>query len=309
MLLSFAFDDVRRALRSYRQTMPCGRLMVDSGAYTAFTVGQPINLGDYAAFLADHLDCWDAAVTLDVIGDPVGTRRNTLTLHAKGLKVMPVFTRGGSVAEFDAMVRDSGYVCVGGGVGMPPKIVVSRLSALQRRAEELGGGIHALGVGSLPQIRAIRPYSADASNISGAFMFGSLTAYDGTKIVNIALNDTAKLRRYLVHLKAAGIELGSMVTTRRLPKKYPRRILMRGMSLGHACADEDTVRLAAPVPTGVNDTQGTHMFSAVTGGFLAPAVAELDKLLHDPGWNPPPMWKRYGNRHAAQCRATVAAAA
>jgi hypothetical protein len=38
-------------------------------------------------------------------------------------------------------------------------------------------------------------------------------------------------------------------------------------------------------------------------------VAELDQLLHDPEWNAPPMWKRYGNRHAAQCRAKVAAAA
>lgn len=302
MLLSFAFDDTRRFLREYRAAMPCGRLMIDSGAYTAFTTGKQVNLADYAAFLTDHLGCWDTAVTLDVIGDPAATRRNTRILHDKGLPVMPVFTRGGSVADFDAMVRDSKYVCVGGGVGMSRQVVVRRCRALQVRAEELGGGIHTLGVGSVTLLRQIRPYSADSSKISQAFQFGSVVSWNGRVMTTVPLTDTRKLRAHLVHLRAAGLELSDLARTGRLPNGPARQTLMQGTSLGHCCADEVVNRFRVPVPVGVDDTPGTHLFSAVTGSHLARGVVELDRLLHDPRWTPPPMWGKYRAGHANQCR-------
>jgi len=305
MLVSYAFfanDD----LSAFRRSMPCGRLLLDSGAFTALSVGKRIELAAYADFLTTWHGSYDHAVTLDVIGNPEATARNTRKLHGMGLPVLPVFTRGGKSADFDAMVRDSGYVCVGGGVGMPPAVVIKRLRALQLRAQELGGGIHALGVGNLEGLRRIRPYSADASNVSSAFRFGTVICYDGRRLRVFQHTDHAKLRANLHHFKAQG--LGSQVTelvrTGRQPTGTARKGLMRGLSVAYACADEDTVRFQVPVPHGIADTPGTHMYSAITGSHLAPTVAELDGLLHEGAWTAP-MWDRYRYRHQAQCRAKV----
>lgn len=300
MLISFAFFG-GSDIAAYRKAMPCGRLMIDSGAYTAASVGKRISREEYAEFLTTWRGCIDHAVTLDVIGDPVATRRNTKWLHDRGHKVMPVFTRGGTPADFDAMVRDAGYVCVGGGVGMPPAVVVRRLSALQRRAEELGGGIHALGVGNLAGLRRIRPYSADASNVSSAFRFGTLVCYTGQRLVMVSVTDTRKMRDNLHHFKAQGLRMAQLARTRRQPAGEDRGLLMRGMSVAVACADEDTVKFKVPVPHGVDDTPGTHMYSAVTGDHLAPHAAGLDRLLHDGRWSVP-MWERYRAQHQGQCR-------
>lgn len=307
MLLSFAFysrDDIGK----YRAKMPCGRLLIDSGAYTAASVGKTISREEYGEFLETWKGSIDHAVTLDVIGDPKATAANTRWLHNRGHKVLPVFTRGGSPAEFDAMVRDCGYVCVGGGVGMPPAVVIRRLSALQRRAEELGGGIHALGVGNMNGLRKIRPYSADASNVSATFIYGSLSCYDGRNLRTIAHTDRARVKAHLPHFKAAGIaaSVTEVIRTGKMPRGEGRRVLMRGMVVGGAAADEDATRFNVPVPHGVNDTPGTHMYMAVTGGFLAPVTAGVDTLIHDPEWSVP-LWDRYRQRHQGQCRVKVPA--
>ncbi len=305
MLMSYAFYG-RADLAAYRAKMPCGRMMIDSGAFTALSTGKAIGLDEYGEFLTNFSGVWDAAVTLDVIGDPKATHRNTKKLHDRGIPVMPVFTRGGTIAEFDAMVRDSGYVCVGGGVGMPRPVVIKRLSALQRRAEELGGGIHALGVGNLPGIRAIRPYSADSSNISGVFMFGRVVYYDGRRLNNPSLiGDVPVIRANQVHLKAAGLDMTALMKAGRHPtaaKGGTTRYLMRGMAVAYSCADEDTARLGVPVPHSIDDTSGTHMYCSITASENAKHVAELDGLMHDGEWSVP-MWERYRAGHERQCRA------
>lgn len=303
MLLSYAFHD-RIDLAQQRATMPCGRIMIDSGAFTAHSTGKKITLDGYASFLQEWAGSWDTAVTLDVIGDPKATRANTRKLHARGLNVMPVFTRGDKLADFDAMVRDSGYVCVGGGVGMPAKVAVPRLAGLQRRALELGGGIHALGVASVQQLDVIRPFSADASTVSGAFVYAKVVYYTGREIRQPRVSDRDRLWADRAHVQAHGIKLTGLLKTGRMPGKQERAALMRAMNLAFVCADEDMTRWDVPAPPGVEDTPGTHLYSAAVGGYVVDAVTGLDRLLHDPGYTPAPIWNRHRDRHTHQCRAS-----
>jgi hypothetical protein len=113
LLLSYAFHSATK-LSDVRRDLVCGRLMIDSGAFTAWTKGYKIDVDEYAEFLERWRGCWDHAITLDVIGDGKASARNTRKLHERGLPVMPVFTRGDTLADFDAMVAEVGYVCVGG---------------------------------------------------------------------------------------------------------------------------------------------------------------------------------------------------
>lgn len=297
VLLSYAFH-AKTNLHDVRRRLPCGRLLIDSGAFTAESTGKPIRLEEYAEYLQHWRGAWNHAVTLDVIGDPVGTRRQTAKLHDMGLPVMPVFTTGESLTEFDAMVRDVGYVCVGGGVGMAPDTVMKRVAVLQHRAEQLGGGIHALGLGALPALRHSRPYSADASNISGTFRFGTVAFFDGTRIRTVKVNDKPAMRQWRDQLRAHGINVASLASSGRMPGKEERGPLMRAMSVSYVAADEYLKRNAqVPVPHNVTDTPGTHLYSSIIGEFLLDPALEVGALVHGP--TPPRVYAKYAAAH--QC--------
>lgn len=186
LLLSYAYHS-QLDITTFKKDMGCGRLMVDSGAFTAHSTGKKINRDAYANFLEDHRGAWNHAITLDVIGDPDGTRVNTRWFHNRGIPVMPVYTVGESLTEFDAMVRDTGYVCVGGGAG--GTTAERRFGVLQQRARELGGGIHALGLGSVRFLRTVHPYSADSSRASACTQYGTVMVWNGRECKAIKLND------------------------------------------------------------------------------------------------------------------------
>jgi hypothetical protein len=290
VLLSFAFWP-NKDLAEVRKDLVCGKLMVDSGAFTAYTIGQTIKLSDYANYLKTWQGHWDHAVTLDTIGDPVATRRSTRALHEMGLPVMPVFTRGESVKEFEAMVRDCGYVCVGGGVGMSQEVLVRRTQLLQRRAAELGGGIHALGMGAVSLVRQAMPYSADSSNISNTFQYGNIRYFNGREIKSCKVNNKKYLLAHWEELRAHGINVADLAANGRMPKGVIRTQLMQAMSLAYACADEWLHSVGSvPVPHGVRDPRtGPHLYSSICGGHLLPGVIGLDYRLHQ-GYAPP-IWR------------------
>lgn len=94
ILVSFAYLD------QWKQTGPYYRnpksLMLDSGAFTAYTTGKVV---DHDALLREAAKpVWDEAVGLDVIGDWEGSKRNAEYALARdpvaARKMMPVFHIG-----------------------------------------------------------------------------------------------------------------------------------------------------------------------------------------------------------------------
>lgn len=299
LLLSYAYH-AKTDLAHAKGSIHCGRLMIDSGAFSAHSVGKKISLDEYAEYLEHWEGFYDHAVTLDVIGDPAASKKNTAKLHARGLPVMPVFTRGESVKEFDAMVRDVGYVCVGGGVGMSVKQVTRRAALLQRRAESLGGGIHALGIGSTRMLRAARPYSADSSNISGSLAFGKLYFFDGTNLQNVNANEREKMNRHRLPLTEAGFDLDYFFKHGRIPKGNENRIRIATRSAIGAAASAEYLRnrYHVPAPDQTEDDDGHHTYLAVAGDWSAESVFRASALIHSD--DPPKTWQRYGQKHSCK---------
>lgn len=333
LLLSYAFHN-RTDLAKVRKDLVCGRMLIDSGAFTAFTTGRVIHLDEYAEFLEHWQGSWDHAMTLDVIGDPEKTAAQTRVLHMRGIPVMPVFTKGGTLADFDAMVKDVGYVAVGGTVGLGTKHQCARVTMLQRRALDLGGGIHALGVGALSTLRQAKPYSADASSISGAFRFGTVVYFTGREIRNTPLTNRRRLIADKDHLRMHGVDLATLARTKRMPAQMTgRKELMQAMSLAYACVDEVLKSTSAVAPpknmpdTGTHlyssisphakevdwaaglDTKlhGPHLYSSVGAGWLSDAGGRLDRVLHD-DTELPGVWRVHGRDHHRWCRAVAVAA-
>ena len=94
-------------------------IIIDSGAFTAWRTGKSIDLNAYAEFLVNLPFKPLFAVTLDVIGDPDATARNTERLRALGAAVAPVVTRGASNAEIEEACGTDSVVALGGLVGTP----------------------------------------------------------------------------------------------------------------------------------------------------------------------------------------------
>lgn len=281
-------------LAEVRAALRCGRLMVDSGAFSAHSSGKAIAVPGYAAHLERWRGYWHHAITLDVIGDPAASARNTRALHERGLPVMPVFTLGGRLAEFDAMVADSRYVAVGGNVGASKAAVRDRAAMLQRRALAAGGGIHLLGVGSMASLRAVRPYSADTSSCSSMFRFGNLLYFDGAELRQVNLQHREKLAAARDHITAQGVAMAPLLRARRMPGGEARQALNVGLSWAYVCADEVLRRAAVPPPA--PGPPGTLLYLACANDGDLAAATTLAGAAHGDG-AAPRAWTRWGAGH------------
>ncbi len=92
------------------------RLIVDSGAFTAWNTGKHISMEDYCKFLKTIPSHWEyKAVQLDVYGNPEQTYTNYLRMLDAGYKdVMPVFTRGDTIERLEEFYSYTDYIMFGG---------------------------------------------------------------------------------------------------------------------------------------------------------------------------------------------------
>jgi hypothetical protein len=166
------------------------RLIIDSGAFTAWNAGKIITLDNYCKFLdsIQHLQPFNA-VQLDVIGDPEKSYENYLTMKKRGYEVMPVFTRGDKIDNLDKLYSHTDYILLGGvAFGKQNKEYVNYI--LKRNK---GRKIHLLGFTNFEFLKHYKPYSCDSSSWSGAARFGALDILnDCEKKIRLKKIDCAK---------------------------------------------------------------------------------------------------------------------
>jgi hypothetical protein len=141
-------------------------VLVDSGAFANFNKGHDVvTLDAYADWLAQHgKRCW-RYFNLDRITDPDGSRANLEQMRARGLDPVPVFQRGGKIAELRELVEHNRLVAIG---GVAARLTGDRdyIDQVMHVVGERRDRIHLLGVGVIKLLYRYRPYSADASTHS-----------------------------------------------------------------------------------------------------------------------------------------------
>lgn len=151
------------------------RVLLDSGAFTAWKAGKPIALDDYCSFL-DKLKFkpW-RYFALDVVGNPKATLENYNVMLKRGFKPVPVFTRGSDPALLEEYYKTTDLVGIGGLVG------TNDSEGYVNGAMNLIGKRHAhwLGFMRLNYIKAWRPYSCDATNFNRGSRYGWVDIYLG----------------------------------------------------------------------------------------------------------------------------------
>jgi hypothetical protein len=151
------------------------RLLLDSGAFTAWKSGSPISLDDYCRFIETcPVPLW-RYLSLDVIGDEHASLQNYELMRTRGFNPVPVFTRGADVAALNYYYQTSDLVAIGGLVKAPN--AERYINGIMRHVA--GRKVHLLGYTKKTMIKAHRPYSCDSSGWEGGARYGSLDLYMG----------------------------------------------------------------------------------------------------------------------------------
>lgn len=155
------------------------RLIIDSGAFSAYNSGFKIEFNDYLRFL-DSIK-WlkpDAQVQLDVVFNPKETQENYKKSLELGYDVAPVFTRGDSIDYLYRLTENDSYVFIGGvqggqGAKEFAKYILERFKNKK---------IHYLAFVRPDWLIHYSPYSTDSSSWSASQRFGQIDVYKNGKL-------------------------------------------------------------------------------------------------------------------------------
>lgn len=162
------------------------RLIGDSGAFSALTLGKPVNLDDYAAWChaVEPYTTWVAG--LDEIGNADETWRRWEALRAQGVESIPTVHYGASPREVDRYV-EQGVDLIGMGGMVGRKSEQSRLMrwaiGMMRyaRANHPQLRFHGWGITHPALVNGLPWYSVDSSGFGQAYRFGRLNIWNPEK--------------------------------------------------------------------------------------------------------------------------------
>ena len=101
-------------------------ILLDSGAYSAFTKGRSVNLFDYMKYIEGNAEYISRYIALDVIGDNFATKAYYCIMRNKGFTPIPVFHYGDDMRVLAYYSLDGAKtVALGGTVPIRDKKVVA----------------------------------------------------------------------------------------------------------------------------------------------------------------------------------------
>jgi hypothetical protein len=151
-------------------------VFADSGAYSAQSLGVPINLGEYERWIDRWRHWFDVYANLDVIGDYEATSRNQQLMEEHGYSPLPAFHIGEPFEVLDKLCDDYCYIGLGGMVGYgaaPLKWLIRCFRIAKERSV-----FHGYGVNGVQPLKSLPFYSVDSSGWGAAFRYGRLTLFD-----------------------------------------------------------------------------------------------------------------------------------
>ena len=161
------------------------KVFLDSGAFSAFTLGVKIDLDQYCNYIkcnSDIIRVEDGALmaaVLDGIGDPYETYCNQLAMEERGVKPMPCFHQGEDERYLKWYIENYDYISLGGMVGTSVKQLMVWLDRVWDRHLIDGSGnpkikVHGFGITSVALMERYPWYSCDSSSWLQIARFGAI---------------------------------------------------------------------------------------------------------------------------------------
>ena len=192
-LASFAHDARTIHIKANSMKPEQLRFFLDSGAFSAWSAGKPVDIDEYIEFIKANIDVIDVYACLDVIpGKPGGkptskqrdeaaaaTWQNYLYMKAQGLDPLPVYHYGEDVKWLHNMLEHKvEYIGLGGLVGIPSalrRLWLDRVFTLI--TDDQGKPIiktHGFGMTSVPLVFRYPWYSVDSTSWIKTSQFGGV---------------------------------------------------------------------------------------------------------------------------------------
>lgn len=161
------------------------QIFLDSGAFSAYTLGVSLSVADYCAYIDRNRDILrkeDGVVmasVLDGIGDPLQTWRNQLEMEMRGCKPLPCFHAGEDFRYLEHYVKNYEYITLGGMVGSSTKALSVWLDRVWGNYLTDGSGrprlkVHGFGITAIPLMERYPWHSCDSSSWIQSAAFGSI---------------------------------------------------------------------------------------------------------------------------------------
>jgi hypothetical protein len=156
-------------------------IYLDSGAYSAFTSGKPINLEKYVDYIKKNGKYVKRYFCLDAIGDNMASFKAWEQMRAMGLNPIPVFHYMGDEAVLQKYI-EAGEELIGLGGTVPIKSKNDVAAWARMICWEYPANYHLLGSDAKIVLDSVDLKSADASTWAQAAIFGRPRSIPGNDL-------------------------------------------------------------------------------------------------------------------------------
>jgi hypothetical protein len=155
------------------------KIMLDSGAYSAWTKGTHIDIDKYIQFIKEHNDLFDFYINLDVIGDPKGSWKNWKYMREAGLNPLPVYHNGTPEEYLEKYMAHTDYICFGAIAKLHTeqrKLGLHRIwkQYLLDKQNKPIKKVHGLGLTAMKIMKSFPWYSVDSTSCVMAASYGKI---------------------------------------------------------------------------------------------------------------------------------------
>ena len=151
------------------------KVFLDSGAFSAFSLGVDVDLGAYCRWINANRDIIKSdgpdlmASVLDGIGDPLKTYQNQLSMEELGVRPLPCFHYGEDERYLEWYISNYEYITIGGMVPISTLQLFHWLDRIWNKYLTDGSGrarikVHGFGLTSVPLMQEYPWYSVDSSS-------------------------------------------------------------------------------------------------------------------------------------------------
>jgi hypothetical protein len=176
------------------------QLFIDSGAFSAHSVGAAIDINKYCNFLKTHQGKYSVAAALDSIGNAELSFNNFLYMRARGCQnIIPTFHVGEPWEYLEKMITESPYVALGGMVpySLRYQILIPWLIKCFKLAKNKSV-FHGFGLTSMILLKMFPFFSVDSTSWASSARFNTLMVFD---------NIDKQLRSYQIKSKSKDLKL------------------------------------------------------------------------------------------------------
>ena len=182
------FRDKKESISSILNKWEVKDLMLDSGAFSAFTRGVDIDIEEYGRAILESEDSITKYANLDVIGDEEETYKNWLILKEMGCNPMPVIHYGADKKWFDIYLREHkvDYIALGGLVPYAKRRTKLKnwldysFSLIQKYYPVK---VHLFGITTNWVLKRYPIYSCDSTSWLHASITGQILVFNGSNVV------------------------------------------------------------------------------------------------------------------------------